>query len=132
VNLTPGRDFVEFMRILNRRESGGLSTFHREDVLEAALEEATSHQRSEGVSAWLSPAARRSMLEAHAEGNTEIARRFLAESARPLFFTEPFPGGSEDWKEYPGLSPERTIEIALRIHGIVTRKLGLLDMTRRT
>jgi hypothetical protein len=131
VNLTPGRDFVEFMRILNRRESGGLSAFHREDVLEAALAEETSHQPSEGVSAWLSPAARRSMLEAHAEGNTEIARRFLDGAAKTLF-TEPFPEGSEDWEEYPGLSPERTIEIALRIHEIVTRKLSLLDMNRRT
>src|SRR5580692_4691886 len=54
------------MRILNRREStgapqpshsprwrGGLSTFHREDILEAAMADETSHQHAKGISAWL-------------------------------------------------------------------------------
>jgi hypothetical protein len=121
VNSTPSRDFVEFIRMLNRRQVGGLSVFRREDVLEAALQEETSHQRDEGIGAWLSPGARRSMLEMHGEGNAEIARRFLPGSAKTLF-TEPVPEGNEEWHEYPGLSPDRAIEIALRIHEIAIRK----------
>jgi hypothetical protein len=31
---------------------------------------------------------------------------------------EPVPEGNEEWEECPGLSRERTIEIALRIHEI--------------
>jgi hypothetical protein len=57
------------------------------------------------------------MLEAHAEGNTEIANRFLPGSGKTLFM-EPVPEGNEEWEECPGLSRERTIEIALRIHEI--------------
>jgi hypothetical protein len=124
VNSTPARDFVEFIRILNRKQAGGWPTFRREDVLEAALQDEDSHQRGKGISAWLPPGARRSLLAAHADGNAEIASRFLPGSAKTLFM-EPVPEGSEKWQEYPGLSPERAIEIALRIHEITLRKGAL-------
>lgn len=60
------------------------------------------------------------MLEAHAEGNTEIANRFLPKPAKTLFM-EPVPEGSESWEEYPGLSAERAIEISLRVNEIAIR-----------
>ncbi len=120
LNWTPAREFVEFIRILNRRQASGLPVFRREDVLEAALPDETFHQRTAGISAWLSPKARRSMLETHAAANAEIARRFLPESAKGLFL-EPVPKGNEKWQEYPGLSPSQAIEIALRIHEISLR-----------
>jgi hypothetical protein len=112
---------VEFIRILNRRQACGLTVFRREDVLEAALPEETFHQRTAGISAWLSPRARRSMLQTHAAGDAEIADRFLPGAAKTLF-TEPAPKANEKWQEYPGLSPSRAIEIALRIHEISMNK----------
>jgi hypothetical protein len=121
INSTPAREFVEFIRILNRRQAGGLTVFRREDVLEAALPDETFHQRTAGISAWLSPRARRSMLQTHAAGNAEIAGRFLPGGAKTLFM-EPAPKANEKWQEYPGLSPSRAIEIALRIHEIAINK----------
>jgi hypothetical protein len=123
LNWTPAREFVEFIRILNRRQASGLTVFRREDVLEAALPDETFHQRAVGISAWLSPKARRSILQTHAAGNAEIAGRFLLGSAQTLFM-EPVPKANEKWQEYPGLSPSRAIEIALRIHEIAINKGG--------
>jgi hypothetical protein len=118
VNLTPSRDFVEFIRILNRRQLRGLPVFRREDVLKAALTEEIPQNHGSGVGAWLSPESRRSMLEVHAEGNTNIANRYLTGSA-PTLFMEPVPEVNAEWREYSGLSPERATEIALKIHGLI-------------
>jgi hypothetical protein len=121
VNVTPGRDMIEFIRILNRRNIQGLSVFRREDVLKAALAEATGQEQGAGVSAWLSPKAQRTLLDRFKEGNQEIEDRFRQGTKAPLF-TEPFPEDNGDRDEYTGLSADRAIAIALKIQEMTARK----------
>jgi len=120
VNATPDRDHVEFMRILNRRSARGLPVFAREDVLQAALGEG-AHSGA-GVSAWLSPAARRTLLESHAQDNAKIAKRYLGRPAGQSLFTEPVPELNADWHEYPGLSAERANAIELTVRKIASSR----------
>ena len=77
VNRSLGRDFIEYIRILNRRQAASQPVFAREDVLETALRVEPRSEAADGIAAWLSPAARRELLAAYAEGNDAIARDFL-------------------------------------------------------
>ena len=121
VNRTVDRDWVEFLRMLNGRSNAGQSVFSREDVLEAAFAERDGRLPGPGIAAWMSPAGRRRLLEAHAEGNAEIARRFLG-SAPPGLFAEPLPEDDATWSPYAGLSGERNLSIALRVHEVAERR----------
>jgi hypothetical protein len=125
VNRTPDRDFVEYIRILNRRNALGLSTFPRDAVLEVALRAADGAKRRPGIASWLSPASRRQLLAAFSEGNSAIARDFLQRDDGRMF-DEPPPDESEDWSPYPGLDPEKAAAISLEIHeNILARRTGL-------
>jgi len=116
VNRTPDRDFVEFIRILNRRSAAGQSVLPRDAVLAAALRSDPAAHEWAGASAWLSPRARREVLEAHQEGNAAIARDFLRRMDGRLFI-EPWPEDSQSWQPYPGLSPDQALAIAQAVQG---------------
>jgi hypothetical protein len=97
--------------LLEGREAG-LPALPLTGLLEAALRLAPEA----GAAAWLSPAARRALLERHAEGNAAIARDFLG---RPgLLFLEPPPADDGEWAPYPGLSPERAAAIARAVREV--------------
>jgi hypothetical protein len=115
-NVSPSRDYVEFIRILNRRNVQGFPVPPREDVLEAAL-----RGDAKGIAEWMSPKSRRALLEMHAEGNAEIAGRFLRDTGNPLF-VEPLPAENGDWREYPGLSTARINSIEQDIREAVSRR----------
>ena len=132
VNRTLGRDWVELLRMLNGRYNVGRTVFPREDVLEAALSDPDEHHPGPGIASWLSPADRRRLLDAHAEGNAGIARRFLG-STPPGLFAEPHPDDDARWSPYTGLSAERTLSIALRVHEAAGRRSlpGTIPALRR-
>lgn len=121
VNRTLDRDFVEFIRLLNRRALAGQPVFTRDAVLATALRAGTPAQGSAGISAWLSPAARRNLLHACQDGNAVIAREFLRRADGRLF-DEPWPEESGPWEPYPGLSPERAGSIALAIQQTIVAR----------
>jgi hypothetical protein len=124
-NRSPGRDFVEYIRILNRRNALGLSTYPRDAVFEVALRAADSAEHRPGIGSWLSPAARLELLAAFSEGNSAIARDFLRREDGRLF-EEPLPDEAEAWSPYPGLGPETATAISLEIHEhILARRPGL-------
>jgi hypothetical protein len=124
-NRSPGRDFVEYIRILNRRKALGLSNFPRDAVLEAALRADEKAERKTGIASWLAPAARRELLATFSEGNSAIARDYLRREDGRLF-AEPLPDETDDWTPYPGLDPETATAISLEIHEILrSRRPGL-------
>lgn len=56
------------------------------------------------------PAARRKMVEDHAASNAQVARAYLGSDSGVLF-REPLPALDEPWSPYPGLTPEKAVEI---------------------
>ena len=118
VNRTPGRDWIEFIRLLNLRSSEGLPNFSREDVLKVAASGASEGSRPPGIHSWLSPRARNSLLKACEQGNAEIAAEFLGRPVGPLF-DEPCPDNDGDWHEYEELSAERVAEMVSAVEEVV-------------
>jgi len=105
-NRTPGRDHLEFIRLLRqgrRPEWGGLEPI---DVLDAALQVPAPRDLA---AAWMSPTQRRALLEAHASGNDALARQA---GHTPPFFSEPPPDAQSPWTPYPGLGEEAAQAIA--------------------
>lgn len=115
VNRTLDRDFVEFIRILNRRTIAGQPVPDRAAVLEVALSGKVPSPTERGIAAWLPPSARRELLQACDEGNAAIARTFL-QRADGRLFDEPWPEVADDWGPYPGLSDDRARTIAMAVH----------------
>ncbi len=120
VNRSLDRDFVEYIRILNRRNTLLLPVFPRDVVLEAALHgtPSASETRRTGIAEWLSPTARRDLIAAFSDGNSAIARDFLQRDDGRLF-TEPLPDEDEAWSPYPGFTPEKATAISLEIHELM-------------
>lgn len=89
VNISPSRDHVEYMRILNRRSRAGGAVLPRSLVLESALRDPNPGAR--GPAAWLSPKARTLLLARYAAGNAKLAARYstLAALAAPLDCFDP-------------------------------------------
>ena len=115
VNRSLGRDHVEFIRLLNRRAGSGRPDFDRGLVLETALRPDADAGGPTGIAGWLSPAARRDLLDSCADGNAAIARDYLGHPDGQLF-AEPPPGDEPGWAPYPGLGPDRALDIALAVH----------------
>lgn len=115
VNRSLGRDYIEYIRILNRRTAREQTAFAREDVLAAAHCGSSTDELQAGIGAWLSPASRRELLAAFAEGNAAIARQFVSRPNGRLF-EESVPEGDEQWRPYEGLTAERATAISLAIH----------------
>jgi len=120
VNASPNRDLIEFIRILNRRQQQGLAVYPRNAVLAAALALPPSSEKQPAIAAWLSPQARRELLSRHAEGNQDIAHRFLGET----LFKEALPEENAGWREYSGLSAETAIALSLSIQPFMKERFG--------
>jgi hypothetical protein len=127
INRSLGRDFIEYIRILNRRNAMSQPVFAREDVLETALRAGSTCEVEKGSASWLSPAACRELLATHADGNAAIARTFLGDREGQLF-VESAPGGDEHWKPYTGLTAETATAISLAVHETVLAR-RLMDLT---
>ena len=78
-NISPSRDHVEYMRILNRRSSAGGSVLPRSSVLRSALRD--PRPGAGGPAAWLSTKARALLLSRYASGNARLAERYADVSA---------------------------------------------------
>jgi hypothetical protein len=115
-----GRDFIEYIRILNSRNRRGQVIFAREDVLEAALRSGDPA----GIADWLSPRARRDLLASYSEGNAAIASEFLGRQDGRLF-AEPPPHDDEGWNPYAGLTPEKATAISLAVHEIAVGRTSI-------
>jgi len=116
-NPTPGRDFIEYFRLLNAHHAGDEHLLLRKAVLETALESSIKSQTRQ----WLSPTDQLALLSSHANGNTRIAREFLGREDGTLFSELP-PDPRENWTPYPGLSAETTLAISVAAY---QKTLGL-------
>jgi hypothetical protein len=105
-NITPSRDHIEYMRLLNRRQSYGKPVLQREHVLESAFRD--RDRPSPGIASWLSPIERVELLNRYAIGNNQIASRFKLGSR---LFEEPGPAISTTWCPYRGLSQYRLLQL---------------------
>jgi len=113
-NITPSRDWLEFMRLLNRRTANGQRTLPRAKVLEAAFRDRDGLGR--GIAAWLSPAERADLLATHAPGNGRIAQRH---GLGPALFAEPLPQVTDGWEPPPPLTIERLHELEVRVRALM-------------
>ena len=89
VNRSLGRDWIEYIRILNRRTALSQPVFARDDVLETALDAESINGDQAGIASWLSPAARRLLIATYSEGNAAIAREFSGRRHDRLFEESP-------------------------------------------
>ena len=120
VNATPDRDWIEFIRLLNRKNVEGFPTLLRQAVLQAAISEKPVSGRQAVIASWLSPKARVMLLKRHEQGNSAIAERVLLRPGKPLF-SEPYPEIAAEWTEYQGLSSTTANEIFLKIRQEIVR-----------
>lgn len=113
-NITPSRDWLDYMRLLNRRSAQGLPVRPREAVLEAAFR--GRDLRPAGVAAWLSPGERATLLERHDAGNRRIAERHGLGSE---LFRERPPREGDPWSPPPPLSRERFEQLDARVRNVM-------------
>ena len=114
VNTSLARDLVEYKRELNRATSfvdQRMSNFVCAELERVVTDDGRYHD-------YLSPGARAKLLRDVAPGNATLVRDFGM---------TPFPALAEqsanDWKSYPGLSPERARELRER-HNKIKRSAG--------
>lgn len=108
-NVTPSRDHLDYIRLLNRRASRGRPVLPREQVLESAFRDRDAP--SAGIAAWLSPGERAELLEEHEPGNRQIAAR---QGIGATLFRERMPTASDPWTPHPAAGLERLIELDTR------------------
>jgi hypothetical protein len=117
VNATPSRDYMEFIRF-QKKQGSGRYFFPQELVLQVALQ----HQKSGwAITDWIPSAARRSLLETYELDNYAICGIFLGEKGRSVF-REKLPDADAPQVDYPGLSPEKAIEIAWEVHRLLIQE----------
>jgi predicted transcriptional regulator len=114
-NITPSRDWLDYMRLLNRRSSRGMIARPRALVLEAAFRDRDT--KPIGVAAWLSPGDRGRLLEHFEPGNRRIAARHGLGSD---LFQERRPHEGDPWAAQPALSIERLEELDARVQKLMT------------
>jgi hypothetical protein len=114
VNTSLARDLVEYKRELNKATSfvdQRMSDFVCAELERVVTDDGRYHD-------YLSPGARAKLLRDVAPGNATLVRDFGM---------TPFPALAEqsanDWKSYPGLSPERARELRER-HNTIKRSAG--------
>lgn len=116
-NVTPSRDHLEYIRLLNRRASRGRPVLPREPVLESAFRDRAAP--AAGITAWLSPGERAALLAEHEPGNRRIAARHgLGET----LFREPAPRDDGSWTPYPGLTLARLAELDARARAVAATR----------
>jgi hypothetical protein len=125
VNTSPSRDYVELIRIMNQRNNAGLPTVDKTQLLTLALEEQTGRNNFQGIGAWLSPKERNTLLKIYQADNESIAREFC-KSAPEQLFCEDSIDESKLWTAYPGLTPERSVDILLKMKR--SGRSGILDL----
>ncbi|MEX0688964.1 MAG: hypothetical protein WD072_09890 [Pirellulales bacterium] len=125
-NVTPSRDYLEFMRLLNRRSAAGRPVLPREHVLEAAFRDRSSP--AVGVAGWLSPGERNELLTSHEPGNRRIAARH---GLGQTFYREPVPDTAAPWTppRPPGL--RRLVELELLSRATATLRPAPRGSRRR-
>jgi hypothetical protein len=129
INRGLGRDFIEFVRILNARHAAGQLVFERDDVLDAALRTGPALGGPAGIAAWLSPAQRRELLAVYAAGNAAIGRNLCGRTDGQLF-AEPPPVDDGNYP-YTGLSADKATAIALAIHEAALARRTTKDLVPR-
>ncbi len=117
LNITPSRDHIEYMRLLNRRQKSGATVMPRHHVLESAFRDDPTS--THGIASWLSPAARVEFLRCYASGNQQIASRFKLGSR---LFQEPDPLTDTAWIPYAGLNLNRLLELDTKARNIAHAK----------
>ncbi len=121
VNKTPPRDFIEFIRILNRRMNDGKPTLPRRWVLEAARMESGGDMKSR-VREWLSPRQQTALLKRHVKDNLKIAKIFLAKPGARLFQEVRLSPGGDSEAAARGLLPARALDIAFQTGKLVDQE----------
>jgi hypothetical protein len=116
-NITPARDWLDFIRLLNRRTAQGLPALPRAKILEAAFRDREG--RAKGIAAWLSPGERSELLATYAAGNRRIANRY---GLGPALFAEPEPRVADSWEPAPPLSIERLHDLEMRVRSLMTAR----------
>jgi len=114
-NVTPSRDHLEYIRLLNRRTSRGKPVLSREHVLESAFRDRAAP--AAGIAAWLSPAERAARLARHEPGNRRIATRHGLGEA---LFREPPPAAGDPWTSSSTASLARLVELDTRPRALAT------------
>ncbi len=125
-NVTPSRDHLEYIRLLNRRASRGQPVLSREHALESAFRDRDIP--AAGIAAWLSPRERAALLERHEPGNSRIAARY---GLGQTLFREPPPAAADSWTPHPGLDFNRLVELDARARGIAVERSGGAPAGRR-
>ncbi len=115
-NVTPSRDHLEYLRLLNRRASRGRPVLRREHVLESAFRDRAA---AAGIAAWLSPGERATLLAGHEPGNRRIA---AGHGLGNTLFREPRPGLGDPWTPHPGLTLERLVALDSQARAIAARR----------
>jgi hypothetical protein len=118
-NVTPTRDYIEFMRCLNRRSSLGKSVLPREVVLESAFRDKAG--RSVNIAAWMSPGERATILGRHAEGNQQVASNYCIQGG---LFREPLPTPEDAWGPYPEPGLRRLVELDAMARAVMKERRG--------
>lgn len=113
VNQTPHRDYIEFLRIMNRRSLQKLITFDRVKLLESAFSFPSKKMVQDNFKSWLSNAEQKKILNACFTGNQKIDTLFF--QGKKIFFNEEKEVLSITSKPYCGLTAERALDIALNL-----------------
>lgn len=108
-NITPPRQYIELIRLLNQRRARGQEVLPRERVLDVAFAHRhADRQEPLGIAAWWSPRQRAELLQHHQDGNARIADRH---GLAPALFREPPPDPAQPWAPFP--DPDLDQQIAL-------------------
>ena len=124
-NVTPSRDHLDYMRLLNGRSRRGRPVLARGQVLEAAFRD--RGRPAVGIAAWLSPAERAALLARYEPGNRRIAARHGL--AGPLFRERP-PRDDGSWKPCPPLTLERLVELDTQARAAGSERAGATGRRR--
>ncbi|MFN3937461.1 MAG: hypothetical protein ACK4KW_07760 [Gemmobacter sp.] len=111
-NTALSRDVLEWKIRLDQAEPGRRRRSEREFLADALRE--ISAEMGGAVLPLMSPRQARDLLDTHATGNAEIARRWMKRPDGRLF-TAPEPDGTEPPAAWHGLSPEVAAEIDARL-----------------
>ncbi len=116
-NITPCRDHLDYIRVLNHRASLGQTVVAREPVLESAFRD--RDRPAAGIADWLSPGERAALLAQHELGNRQIAER---QGLGATLFQEPLPSPQDPWTPHPGLHRSRLADLDARARAIAAER----------
>lgn len=114
-NPTLNRDAMEFKRILNKLEID----FKFKNAIVSHLITYSEEQSKKAHQSFtekniLNPEYRYNLVNENLQDYIEIAKNYCTNCTGNLFH-EPLPSQNESWQEYPGISPNKVLEIAMNI-----------------